>query len=302
MKVAVIGCGSIGRRHLRDLVAIQAEEPSAYSLELMACDTNPNAARAAAAEFGAEVAMTRGAPWNWGAEAVLICTPPYHHVDLALEAIETGTNVFIEKPLSLSMDGVAELVALAAERDLVAQVAAPLRYIDELEQMQENVQAGAYDDPVRIGVYAGYYLPDVRPDYQTAYTARTGVMLDVGSHALDLATWIAGDMKIDGAWTSSSLGLDCGTVAHVELQGREHTSGCITVSWEAPERSWRVVVNGHNRRDVWDMPANIDRAYYLEMAGFLESCACHYTLAGNTLPQAERTLRTLLEAKAWPAQ
>jgi predicted dehydrogenase len=216
--------------------------------------------------------------------------------------LQMGANVFIEKPLALTMDGVAELVALAAERDLVAQVAAPLRYIDELEQMQENVQAGAYDDPVYMSIFAGYNIADVRPDYQTAYTARTGVLLDIGSHALDLFTWIMGPMALSNAWHNCGAGMTCDVQGGMSLSNGAHGAANIFVSWVCSQHEWLVGLRGQNRADRWSMPDNIDRAYYLEMAGFLESCAQHYTLSGNTLPQAERTLRTLLEAKAWPAQ
>jgi hypothetical protein len=111
-----------------------------------------------------------------------------------------------------------------------------------------------------------------------------------------------GDMRLKYAESRKALDIESESLGDMTFSQGTHALANVCVSWERSNRRWSVAINANNRRDRWEMPTNIDRAYYLEMGVFLESCACHYTLAGNTLPQAERTLRTLLEAKAWRAQ
>src|SRR5688572_22710419 len=100
----VIGCGSIGERHLR---CFQATRRTVVT----GCDTNSQLLDAMASKYG--VPVTRD--WETAIQqdqfdTVVICTPAPFHVPMAIRALDAGKHVLIEKPLSHSLERVEELV------------------------------------------------------------------------------------------------------------------------------------------------------------------------------------------------
>ena len=103
MKLAIIGLGSIGRRHLGNFHTVGVETLAAY-------DADPAQRAAAAAQFPfATVVSTLEAALD-GAAGVVICTPPDSHVELGRLGAERGAHLMVEKPFAITTDGVADLL------------------------------------------------------------------------------------------------------------------------------------------------------------------------------------------------
>lgn len=134
---------------------------------------------------------------TWKPDAVFVCTPPIYHVNQALEAVRAGAHVFIEKPLSHSGEGIAELAAEASNCARIVQVGYNLRFHPGLQKLKQLVKEGTIGRVLWAHVEAGQYLPDWRPwqDYRQSYTARRdlggGILLDA-SHEFDYITWLLG--------------------------------------------------------------------------------------------------------------
>ncbi len=98
MKILVVGCGSIGKRHIRNLISINAGE-------VIACDTSEMKLDEVRKEYsikafsGIEEALSINKY-----TAAFICTPPSYHVVQALKFLELGIHCFIEKPLSNDLE------------------------------------------------------------------------------------------------------------------------------------------------------------------------------------------------------
>ena len=81
-RALVVGCGSIGRRHARNLKSLGVQQ-------LGFCDTNPEALKYCREEQNGEVFGDYGeALQKFKPEMVLICTPPVYHVEEALAALQ----------------------------------------------------------------------------------------------------------------------------------------------------------------------------------------------------------------------
>ncbi|WP_328610657.1 Gfo/Idh/MocA family oxidoreductase [Amycolatopsis sp. NBC_00345] len=115
IRVALVGCGVIGRNHARVL----GEHP-AFTLAAAVDPVAENAARVVA-EHPSPVAYAElaDALREQKPDLVVICTPSGTHLDLARQAIEAGAHVVIEKPLDVSVARAAEFAALA-ERAVAA--------------------------------------------------------------------------------------------------------------------------------------------------------------------------------------
>ena len=120
-----------------------------------------------------------------------------YHVEEASAALQAGSHVFIEKPLSHESAGVQVLIAEARRHDRNVQVGYNLRFHPGLQILKELIDSGKIGRVLWLNVEAGQYLPDWRPwqNYRESYSARQelggGIILD-GSHELDYICWLMG--------------------------------------------------------------------------------------------------------------
>ncbi|MFZ3263888.1 MAG: aminotransferase class III-fold pyridoxal phosphate-dependent enzyme [Terriglobales bacterium] len=190
-RALVVGCGSIGRRHARNLRSLGLQQ-------LAFCDTNPEALEQCGQEVKGELFPDYSAALHtFKPDLVLICTPPVYHVEEALAALRARAHVFIEKPLSHESSGIQVLISEARRRDRNVQVGYNMRFHPGLKILKELIDLGKIGRVLWLNVEAGQYLPDWRPwqNYRESYSARRelggGIILD-GSHELDYICWLLG--------------------------------------------------------------------------------------------------------------
>ena len=134
--VALIGCGLWGRNIARVLAQLGA-------LKLI-CDANTAGVSPLAAELDAEfttdidVALTTP-----GIDAVAIATPAATHAEVALRALRAGKDVYVEKPIALSMKNAREVATLAAAHGRVLMIGHLLQYHPGFMKLLELVRKGA---------------------------------------------------------------------------------------------------------------------------------------------------------------
>ena len=103
--VLIIGCGSIGERHLRTF-------QSTGRCHVIACDTRPAILADMAEKYKVETSTDwKTAMASPACTTVVICTPAPYHVPMATEVLKSGRHCLIEKPLALSLEGMDELTA-----------------------------------------------------------------------------------------------------------------------------------------------------------------------------------------------
>ncbi len=187
----VVGCGSIGRRHAKNLKSLGLQR-------LAFCDTDVEALQQCRKDVEGELFSNYGeALATFKPDLVLVCTPPVYHVEEALLALRVRAHVFIEKPLSHESSGVEILIAEARRHDRSVQIGYNLRFHPGLQILKELIDSGKIGRVLWLNVEAGQYLPDWRPwqNYRESYSARKelggGIILD-GSHELDYICWLLG--------------------------------------------------------------------------------------------------------------
>ena len=111
----------------------------------------------------------------------------------------------MEKPLSTSAEGAAEVIEAARAAGLVLAVAMNLRFHPGPATVHRIVRSGEIGRPLLAHVSFGSFLPDWRPnvDYRRSYSARAdlggGIALDA-IHEVDYATWTLGEAHEVSAW------------------------------------------------------------------------------------------------------
>ena len=139
IRIAVVGCGSIGLRHLRILLKDEEVAPAAL-------DVTPKGLEEAAALSPAiAILHSQEELAAWGPEIVIVATPNAFHKQNTLDAFAMGAHVLCEKPISESVADAEAMVAAAQAAGKVLAVGQSERYrvaIDKLIKAANGGQLG----------------------------------------------------------------------------------------------------------------------------------------------------------------
>lgn len=126
MKILIVGLGGIGQRHVRNLRTIlgQNVEIVAYRVRGLPHVVTPalqmDAARNVEREYNIRAFEDLGAALAERPDVAFICNPNSLHMPVALLCVEAGCDLFLEKPVSSSLAGVAELMQAAENRPVAS--------------------------------------------------------------------------------------------------------------------------------------------------------------------------------------
>ena len=325
MKVLVLGYGSIGKRHIRNLLQLGYQNLTVF---------DPNESSLKEVEGIApntDVTSDYGALLMKSFDVVFVCSPTALHVKQALDFAERKTHLFIEKPLGDSLEGVNDLIGTVRKNQLITMIGCNMRFHPAVTFLKEVLHSNILGALYHFRLEAASYLPDWRPgqDYRNNYGAHRdmggGIILD-GIHELDYATWLFGDFRqIECvAGKLSNLEIDVEDVAEITVQSKSNVIGSIYLSYlDQPYRRgydisgekgslrWRyenkfveIFMNGDTAwkkaKEFSDYDANNS---YLDMLKYFFNCLenkretfCNVKFARNVL-SAALTARSKAESK-----
>ncbi|HRI81986.1 MAG TPA: Gfo/Idh/MocA family oxidoreductase [Opitutaceae bacterium] len=187
-QVIIVGCGSIGERHLRCF-------QKTGRAQVTACESAPALRETIAARYNVTVHADYAAALRGPGEAVVICTPAHLHVPFALQALAAGKHVLIEKPLSQSLANVDTLLQAHAASGRQAAVAYVYQVFPVLVQARDFLGRGELGAVKHVVLGSGQHFPTCRPAHavpyaQTYYRDRRtggGAIQDALTH---VANWV----------------------------------------------------------------------------------------------------------------
>jgi predicted dehydrogenase len=194
LRVGIVGAGLWTERahlpaltHLPEVTVVGVADPDVAR------------ARALAQRFGVAQAVTdHRALIDLGLDAVSIVAPDDVHHAVATAALDAGLHVLCEKPLARTVPEAADLVARAAAAGVVTKLGFVFRYSPALQHLRALVQDGYVGRVHSLVVYSQnpQFMDPAAPFHWKMDGARTGggVFVEYGSHSLDLARWIAGEI------------------------------------------------------------------------------------------------------------
>lgn len=316
-RIAVLGCGSIGRRHLQSLQALGATDLTVFEPDVQRC-------RDIAAEFGVVTTADLEDVWQRAPAAVIIAAPSQRHIALAREAARHDCHLFIEKPLSHTLDGLESLCREVKQRRLLTMVGCNMRFHPGPAQVKALLGQGAIGQPLAARIQTGSYLPRWRPaqDYHQSYSASKehgGAILDC-IHEIDLAFWYFGPGALLAAVHLPARTLDLETDGLAEILLRHQSDVLSSVHLNFIQRDYRRIcqVIGSEGTIYWDFTARcvdvygpdgtlaqslpepegwqINQMYQDEMAHFLKALAQGEPPV-NSIFEARETLEIALAAR-----
>jgi predicted dehydrogenase len=252
MKFLIAGLGSIGRRHLRNLIALG--EKDIFLLRSHHSMLPGSELEGYPVETDLRVALKKYKP-----SAVIVANPTALHMDIAIPAAEAGCHILLEKPVSHSLDRLDVLQKAAEKSGSRILVGFQFRYHPTLNKARELIQGGAFGQMLTVHAYWGEYLPQWHPweDYRQSYAARSdlggGVIVTL-MHPLDYLRFIVGE--VDSLWSFnghlSPLELDVDDVAEIGLKFANGSVGGVHLNYVQRPPVHRLELVGTNGTLRWD--------------------------------------------------
>lgn len=253
-------------------------------------------------------------------DLALVCTPTHLHVPFSQKVADAGINLFIEKPISHTRDGVQDLINTVKKNNVCATVGFMLRYETGLNYLKSVV------DPNEIAfaqVEGGSYLPDWRPgrDYRKTYSANKsmggGAILD-GVHEIDYICWLLGypeqivgvsgkysSMEIDTEDTAMMLLKYNNSLAsiHLDYLQRKYTRRCKLCKRNGDVYEWtfgqgvKEITSKGERYVCSLLDFKVNSLYTRELVNFI-SCIQNRKQPESTLQNSLELLDIILAAKS----
>jgi len=185
--ILVIGAGSIGIRHIKNLIFLGFKNIFVFrrtsSSNLI---VNQDEIKV--------ISKWKDVKKN-NFYAVIICSPTSLHLKQTIDSLDLGSHVFIEKPLSHTIRGTQKLRNKIIESKKFVFVAYMLRFHPLLKKLKKIIKDKDYGNLISFTSKWGEYLPNWHPweDYSKSYAARKelggGVTLTL-SHDIDILNWL----------------------------------------------------------------------------------------------------------------
>lgn len=238
-----VGCGSIGRRHIRNLKKLTP-------CRILAWRTRGDELGDFEKETGLETFRSYDDALAEKPDAVFITNPTSLHLPVALKAAEKGIPLFIEKPLSHTLDGIDEFIQICEKKKNLVLLGYKMRFHPSILKIKNLIDSGKLGKVISLRAHYGGALVDWHPweDYRRMYSASKslggGVILDV-IHEIDYVYWLMGDAVKVTAMSGKVSDLDIETedLAEILMRFKNGAIGSVSMNYlERPEYRYCHVV------------------------------------------------------------
>jgi scyllo-inositol 2-dehydrogenase (NADP+) len=230
-----------------------------------------------------------------GLDVVAICTPPWTHAPLAIEALRRGCHVLVEKPMAMSVEEASQMVEAAREAGANLCIAHNFLFSRSMRRALLLLERG---DVGEVQHAIGLQLSSPQRRLPSWYPELPGgLFFDESPHMIYLLRRFLGDLSVQQAWTQAAPPGVAQTLDRVEarLQGAR-CSAALSMSFRSPVSEWLLAVVGERRvlvldifRDILvvqrpdgahgtgDVLKSSLRAFWQGLAGFVTSGALFST-------------------------
>ncbi len=253
MNILIIGLGSIGKRHLNNLLSLGYTNLSVVSRkgilpkEFEHLTIFKNIQEAVVAK-------------NF--TTAVICVPTAQHIEALQECLQAGVqHIYLEKPVSHNYNGIQEILSNYPAANIY--VGFDMHYDLGLQKIKSLLQENIIGNIVSVNAQVGQYLPDWRPyeDYSKGMSAKKetggGVLLDL-VHEFDYLFWLFGNAKTIASINknSGSLNIETEDVAEVLIQFQSGIIGSIHLDYLQQKLIRNCLITGSKGSIKWDLTAS----------------------------------------------
>ena len=262
MKFLIAGYGSIGKRHLKNLISNSNTKIVVYSKRKDLTHLEKKNIKV----FDSLEKCLAEKP-----NAGFITNETAYHIPVSKKLAKSGLNLFIEKPLSNSSKSISELTKIVKNKKLITMMGCNLRFHDCIKKIKTLLDQKKIGKIISVQVECGTYLPDWHPneDYSKGYSARDdlggGVVLTC-IHEIDYLYWFFGQVQevfsITGKF--SNLKIQSSDLSAIIMKFQNNIIAEIHLDYfQKPEtRSCKII--GTKGTIVWNSKTNDVKLYNLK--------------------------------------
>ncbi len=246
VSIAVVGAGFMGETHATSLCRIEEADVS------IICDIDASKGKPLARSTGARFISDFSDLLSQEIDIIDICLPTPLHRSFALRVLESGFNLFLEKPLALNVEDGEAILEAASRSPGVSMVGHVLRFWPGYAELREKVVAGEIGEARHILAYR-IGPPPAWANWYMDMNKSNGVIFDLGIHDIDFIRWMMGEpervfsqvYEKQGVHTHGQVLLDYGNgQALVECSWMGSGSFPFTTYLEVAGTNGLVHVNG----------------------------------------------------------
>ena len=235
--IAVAGCGHWGKNLVRNFHQLGALSTI--------CDNNPDTAQAMGKQYDVTASTYEDVLNNNAIQAVVLASPAPFHFDMARDALKTGKDVYVEKPITLKTDEAKTLCDLAAQNDRILMVGHLLQYHPAFITLKEMVLNG------NLGTLR--YIYSNRLSFGKI-RREENVLWSFAPHDVSMILALAGDATPTEV-TANGSAQTHGSIedyAFIKMAFENGLAAHINVSWLNPFKEQKLVVIGDKGCAVFD--------------------------------------------------
>ncbi|MFZ2462499.1 MAG: Gfo/Idh/MocA family oxidoreductase [Caldibacillus thermoamylovorans] len=206
LKYAIIGCGRISPNHIA--AAIKNE------LNIVAlCDLIPEKMDDKFREFNLSDSIAKYTDYEEMLEKerpdlVAICTESGKHAQIALDCIEAGVNLIIEKPIALSLEDADEIIKKAKEKNVKVSACHQNRFNKSIQKIREAVEQERFGRLLHGTAHIRWNRGDEyykQAPWRGTWEQDGGALMNQCIHNIDLLRWMMGDEVVEVVGMTDNL-------------------------------------------------------------------------------------------------
>lgn len=222
LRIGVIGTGSMGKNHAR--VCSELEKVELIGI----ADSNLETAKKVAEKFDAK-AYTNYQELLYEVDAAIVATPTVTHYDIAMDFLNKGKHVLLEKPICESVQKAEMILKKAEETGLILAVGHIERHNPAVNFVKDSMENKRFGELITIASKRVSNLPGRIRD--------VGVIFDFGVHDIDVMRYLAGNVKSVYAKAGRfNENIDNEDHANIVLNFENNICGIVEVNWLTPTK------------------------------------------------------------------
>lgn len=235
IRAGVIGAGEMGSHHIRIFSELSGVELVGIA------DVNETRAKERASLYNTQAYTDYRELLRQDIDAVSIAVPTRLHTEIALEAIDAGINILVEKPIADTLQNAETIISAARDANVKLMVGHIERFNPAIMKLKELLDSGLIGKIVSISVRrVGNYNPRVMD---------VGVILDFGVHDIDIISYLYG-MKVNEVYSIAGADIHsyedhAAMILRFNSEKGEH-SGIIETNWLTPHKLRKLTAIGVN--------------------------------------------------------
>ena len=254
MNILVIGCGSVGKRHLNNLIKIGVKKSNIFSVDPR------NDRLDEVKNLGiTNTFKSIDEALKFKIDASIVCSPTSMHINQSLKLLENKIHILMEKPLCRNLEGIDEVINLKNKNNLTFMMAYVFRFSPLTIKVKELLNNNEIGKILYARGEFSEYLPDWHPweDYREFYMAKKelggGSILDQ-CHIMDLFHFMFGKFSSVYAFNTkiSELEIEADDIAEMLVHFENNIIGSIHTDIFGRKHEKKFEIKGSEGNITWN--------------------------------------------------